>query len=270
MSDFEPDEILDQSGVLRRCGSMQKPVGFVSSFKTFEAEKPIYTRAERLKMLKDPERKPLRKIFGDDWISNQASTSACNGHAGANALSKARRMRGITDGLRLSGAFLYSLINGGRDQGSMLEDGMKALVEYGCCPESLVPPNQIFPSQQPRNARKEALKRKGFLCYPCETQDGFWSALLAGFPVIVAVHAGRNFQRLDSKGIAGVDNGPGNHAIHSYDVELIGNDETAVTDNSWGLQYGTQGACNLRWASFEQTFRNHMFYAIASTEESDE
>lgn len=263
------DQIIDRSGHVRRLGSLAPPEGFVSSFRTFEAEMPLYDDDEIRTIITDPGRVPLRRVFPSYWITDQKSHGSCNGFAGAAALSKARWLRGIRDKMILSGAFLYSLINGGRDNGSMLEDGLREVQKTGICPASLVGWDAIYPKQQPANARSEAAKHKGMKCYAVQTKQGFRSALAAGFPVIVAVQAGGNFQRLNAQGIAGVDSGGGNHAIHSYDIEIIGGKEYYLTDNSWGTSYGQSGRCLLAWESFAQTFGRHTFYAIASTEEID-
>lgn len=196
------------------------------------------------------------------------SGNSCNGYAGAGAYAKARYLRGYTDGKLFSGAFLYSLINGGRDQGSSLESGLKALQKTGVCEASTVTWDMIYPRMQPANAKTEAAEHLGYKCYAVQSRQGFRTAVAAGFPVIVAVHAGRNFQRL-SNGIAGVDNGPGNHAVHVDDISLIDGKECYDMQNSWNLSYGENGRAWLTWDSFEQTFGKHTFYAIPSTEEGD-
>ncbi len=261
--------IVDKFGIERKCGSLLPPTNFVSSFKTYEAEKPLFTDAEIRKIITDPNRIPARKFFGPSWMMDQHTKGSCNGFGGAGALSKARRRRGINDNLLLSGAWLYSLINGNQDNGSALEDGLKAIQLHGCAPASLVPWDMIYQRQMPANAKAEAAKHKGLVCYAVQTKQGFRSALAAGFPVIVAVMVGNNFQRLDFNGTCGVDRGIGNHAIHCDDICIVGSEEVYDTCNSWGLGYGTQGRAYSRWDSFTQTFGNHTFYAIGSTEEED-
>lgn len=265
----EIEEIIDESGDVRRLGSLAPPAGFVSAFKTFEAEHPVWEDDQIVRVATDPNRMARRLLFLVYWILNQLSHGSCNGFAGAGALQKARYLRGIQDKLKLSGAFLYSLINGHRDQGSALEDGLNAIRLHGICSELLVAWNMIYPEQQPKNAREDAAKHKAFAAYAVQTKQGFRTALAAGFPVIVAVHAGRNFQRLNSQGIAGVDSGGGNHAIHCDDIKIIGGTEVYDSVNSWGPNYGEQGRAYLTWDSFEQTFGRHTFYAIASTHEAD-
>ena len=268
MSD-EIDEIIDENGEVRRLGSLAPPEGFVSSFQTFEAEHPVWEDVDILRVAKDKDRTPRRILFGKDYVQNQKSHGSCNGYAAAGALRKASVLRGNIGVPKLSGAFIYSLINGNRDQGSALEDGLEVVQSKGAPPESLVPWNMIYRNQPPQNAASEALKLLGLACYAVQTKQGFRTALAAGFPVIVALQAGSNFQRLNRSGIIGVDNGRGNHAIHADDICFIGGTEVYDNVNSWDLTYGDQGRGYATWDSYSQTFGTHTFYAIGSTQEAD-
>lgn len=265
----EIEQIIDETGETRRLGSLAPPEGFVSAFNTFEQEHPVWDDSDIKRVITNSDRTPSRVVFGKEWIQNQKSHGSCNGYAGAGALAKARFLRGIQDKLKLSGAFIYSLINGGQDNGSALERGMAVLGTHGAPPESMVPWNQIYPNQQSPNAKAEALKHRGLKCYAVQTKQGFRTALAARFPVIVAVQAGRGFQQLNSMGIAGVDNGRGNHATHCDDIRIINGTEVYDNSNSWDLDYGDEGRGYLTWDSFAQTFGVHTFYAVASTQESE-
>jgi len=263
----EIDEIVDVNGLVRRLGSLLPPKGFVSSMRTFETEHPSWDDADIKRAITDPNRMPRRQLFGDRWILDQKSKSSCNGFLVAGILQKARKLRGINDDLLLSGTYTYAFINGGRDQGSMLEDGLKSVGVRGVCRADLCTWDQIFPNQVSAAAKEDALKHKGLACYAIQTKQGFRTALAAGFTVGVAVHAGSNFQRLNANGIAGVDRGQGNHAVHCDDICIVGGTEVYDMANSWNLQYGTRGRAYLTWDSFSQTFGNHTFYACPSTEE---
>lgn len=268
MSD-ELHPFIDETGQERRCGSLEPGITAEQSvFAVFEDERPLWDDADILKAITDPNRRVSRQVFGDDWILNQGSHGSCNGQAGAEGMSRAMLLRGLPK-LLLSGAYLYSKINGGRDAGSVLEDGMRAIQQYGIAPLSLVDQNMIYPKQQPSNADAEAAKHKGLKCWAVKTKQGFRTAVAAGFPVIVAVQAGSNFQRLNSRGIAGVDAGGGNHAVLVDDVRIVGGTEVYDMPNSWGLRYGERGRAYLTWDSFAQTFNRHVFYAIGSTEDRE-
>lgn len=269
MSDFEP--FYDIHGQLRRCGTWLPPVGFVSAMpKAFEEVFDVWDEVDIKRALADPNRRCGRKVFGPEWITNQQSKSSCNGYKAAAILSKARWLRGIQDGLILSGAYIYSKCNGGRDQGSMLDDALVIVEKYGAPPESLVPWDQIYPKLQPRNADEEAAKHKGLGGLPIRTKRGFDTAVARGMPVGCVVQAGRGYQTLNRDGIAGVDRGPGNHAVHVDDAKDLP-DGRRVYDQagSWGLGYGEQGRSWLLWDSFETPFESgHLFYAFPSTTEA--
>lgn len=261
-------EIIDRNGEVRRLGSLAPPPGFVSAFKTFEAEHPLWEDADIKLALLAPDRVVSRLKYGAAWRQNQKSKGSCNGYAGAACLARARfQQSSDREPLLLSGAFLYSLINRGQDRGSVLEDGMKAVQEYGCPPEALVPWDQIYPQQQPPNAKAEAAKHKGLECYAVQTKQGLRTALAAGFSVIAAVHVGSRFDTLKN-GVCGVDNGPGNHAVCIDGLILRNGSELYDMANSWGLSFGDEGRGYLTWDHFAQTFGQHVFYAIPTMQES--
>ncbi len=264
----ELDYFYDLTGEIRRCGSLVPTGGPPEAVKVFEQAIPVWDDADIIRAAKDPNRKLGRRLFGPGWVQNQRTKGSCNGYALAGSLSKARFLRGITDGLLLSGSYPYSKMNGGVDGGSELRHGLQVIEKYGCPPEAMCPWDRIFPGQQPRNIDEVAAKHKGIDCYAVETRQGFRTALAMGFQVIVAVSAGRGFQTLDRNGVAGVDRGSGNHAVHCDDLVILPNgDEVYDHQNSWGLGYGTQGRSYLRWDSFAATFGVHTFYAVPSTTE---
>ena len=265
----ELEPFFDENGEERRNGTLMPPENFVSSFRTFESEHPVWDDADILRAIQDPNRVPGRVQFGSEWVQNQLQHGSCGGWAGAGCLAKARVRRGLPK-LLLSGSFLYALANRGRDNGSDPEDIMTALGTNGAPAADLVTANMIFPNQQPASAKAEALKHRGLDCYAIQTKQGFRTALAAGFPVAVVVQAGKNFQRLNSQGISGVDAGNGDHAIASDGIEIINGTEVYDTQNSWGLNYGQNGRTYLTWDSFAQPWLRFTFYAVASTEEAGE
>ena len=74
-----------------------------------------------IEILGDPNRRPARKIFKDDWILNQGRRSSCNAYAVAGALARIRHRMGM-ERVDFGPEFLYALINGGKDGGSMLDE----------------------------------------------------------------------------------------------------------------------------------------------------
>lgn len=266
----EIPEIIDNSGQLRRCGSLVLPAGFVSAFPTFESKYEVWDDEKIKRVITADGRVPRRVTFSDYWIQDQKSHGSCNGFAGAGVYAKARFLRGIRDRLRFSGAMLYGQMNRGRDNGSMLEDGLKHLQADGICEEKFAGWDAIYPARWAPGAKENAALHKGLACYAAETLQGVRTGLAKGFPCVIAVQAGGNFQRLNAKGVAGVDSGSGNHAIHADDLCMVGGTEVFDAVNSWGLGYGTNGRAYLTADSFAGTFRSHAFYLIGSTAEGDD
>lgn len=265
----ELEVIIDETGEERRCGSLANPDNFVCAFPTFEMTFEVWDDQEIKRVITDPNRVPSRTIFGSKWRQNQKSHGSCNGYAEAGGYGKARYKRGITDGKLFSGAFAYGLMNGGNDNGSALQDGLLHLQKDGIAEAEYADWDAIYPNRWKPGARENAAKHKGIVCYAAGTLQGLRTGLAKGFVAIVAVHAGGNFQRLNSNGIAGVDSGGGNHSVHVDDLCIVGGTEVFDMENSWGVGYGTDGRAYLTKDTFSQTFGRHTFYLVGSTEEAE-
>jgi len=266
--------IFDNDDQLRKLGTLvvlpehdEADKRNLTSMPVYEDSFTVFDDATIKRLITDPNRRVSRDLFGIEWLLNQLQYGSCNGHAEAGAYQRARYLRGFDDKTLFSGAFPYSLMNGGRDNGSALEDGMKVSQEVGNVPLSMVSAEMIYPKLQPPGCREVAMNHKAFKAYAAVTMQGFRSGCAAGFMGIVAVHVGNTFSRLNSMGIAGVDNGAGNHAVCVDDMRLINGTEVFDDPNSWGPTFGQNGRCYLTKDHFAQTFRNHMFYLIPSTQE---
>lgn len=243
---------------------LQVPTSLATAFSAYEADGPMF-EWDQIEAIAKAGGDRGRDRFDISWIKNQRSHGSCNGFAGALALSRSRVRRGL-ERVDLSGAYLYSLINGGRDQGSLLEDGLRVMQSRGVATEQTVAWDAIYPGRYDRSkADAEAARFRGFECYAVRSDRGLFSALAAGFDCVVAVHADSGFMRLDSRGVAGGGNGPGNHAVL---VDGLWWDGEVIADgvNSWGTSYGDQGRMGLSWKRhFARTTQYHLFYAIRST-----
>lgn len=250
-------------GRKRRLGLLPPPEEFVSSLPVFgDVVEPL--DRQTLEAIAKSTTATGRTQFDSSFIKDQGQYGSCAGFAGAGCLTRARIRRGLKR-VDLSGAYLYSLVNGGRDNGSMLDDGMRALMATGCATAETVKPHQIYPSKYDRaKANREAAKYKALECYQVRTEAELWTALALGFDCVVAVHAGRSFDSLKN-GIAGVDRGQGNHAVMCDGLLWAGGEIVGDGVNSWGTRWGDRGRMLLRWGHFQQTIGIHSFYAIRST-----
>jgi hypothetical protein len=261
---MDPIEIEDASGQLRRLGTIPQNPGFVSAFPAFEDSFAVLEDSQIRDLITDPNRHAGREIFGPNWTLDQKSKGSCNGHAGAEAVMRVNYLRGYECQL-LSGAYVYSWINGGRDNGSALEDGMGAIQEHGSCPLNMCPWDHIYRSQISATADAEAIKRRGAKAYAAKTPRGFRSGIAKGFMGVIAVHVGDNYMDLDKNDVPRVDNGPGNHARSVDDLRIIDGVEMFDSIGSWGTSVGNKGRWRYTWDNFAQTFPNHTFYLLPTS-----
>lgn len=227
----------------------------------YEDSQPLLSVEEIQDIVSSGSRVPARKRFPHSkWIRNQGGRGSCNGYAGAWALSRARVMSGL-DFVALSGEFLYSLINGGRDNGSMLDDGMQAIAEKGVAREELVKHESYLWSQMSAEARSDSARFRAFECYNVESELGLASGLALGFIGVVAVHASNSWSSL-SGGVSRRSLGPGNHAVVCQDVAWNGRLLFDIA-NSWGVGWGDNGHTWNTWNDhLIEPNKHHDFYLI--------
>lgn len=255
-----PDIIYDPIAQCdRRLGLQVKPLKL--RFGTFAATGLDIMTPEEIRKAAIAKQRS-RSIFTVDWIKDQKSHGSCNGFAAAEALERARHKRGLPR-VVLSGASVYSLINGGRDDGSGLEEGMEALMNVGVLTEAECGWNDIYKDsrgQSPTRARFKALE-----CYQVETEAELATGLVNEFTAVVAVNVTNAFYRLNSYGVAGGSGGVGNHSVCVDDVlydEALGGFKFDMP-NSWNITFGEQGRAYLTWRdNLSSCTRYHRFYLI--------
>lgn len=206
-----------------------------------------------------------RTVFSKKWISNQHSTSACNGHSCARALSKSLYIRSGVETL-LSGADAYSQMNGGQDNGSTLADGMTIIQRNGVSTEALVPWDHIYSSQISAEAKAVRSRYKGFELYAADDEAQFATGIFYGFVGVVAVHVAGGYDRQDGDGVCQGGNGPGNHSVGIDDIGIL-SDGRIVYDqfNSWGPEWGQDGRTRLVWSQhLATTVKYHRFFLLRS------
>ena len=260
------DELILPNG-LRVGTGLQMPVSRPVTFEPLrDAVESLLTVEQISDILDEPTRKTKRELFrAEVHVNNQGSLGSCNGHAGASALSKARVLRGLPF-VKLSGTGLYAQINDGKDQGSMLDDGMHAMSENGVPPWDLVPNDEYRWSKVSQEAKDACKDYKAFECYRVDNEMELATALALNYVCVIAVHANNAFMRLDGEGVVSSTDGPGNHAVQAIDVRVHKGELQFDMENSWGLTYGTQGRGWVSWKRhLRTTSQYHAFYAIRST-----
>ena len=236
-----------------------------------------------LEILDDPKRRTSRERWGPDKLINQGKRSSCNAYMAA-AMWMRQRYLETGEWVRVSPEFLYMHINGGRDQGSMLDDGMVFMTDTGLClrdkdGERLVPDGAYqknsLSMEQMRFATQDAGNQRAGECYrmPNASAEQCWQALLSCLAgrgqVGLAVHVGNNYMR--SGKVAGYDRGPGNHAIAGDDIVKLTNNVRGFEDlaidspQSWGTNFADGGKTLITMQHIASTCKVHTLYGLRST-----
>ena len=204
------------------------------------------------------------EVEGDNsYTAESVGVHNCNGYAAATALSKARALAGMPR-VDLSGEYVYAHINGGRDQGSLLPDGMEHIVAHGVAPASMVP-HELYQRERIESEAFDAAPRfRGLECYAIGNEHELFTALALGFVCVVATHHSQAFDRLDRDGVAAPSPGPGNHSVHLDDAIVLPSGELAGDlANSHGLRMYDRGRHRVTWERhLRTTIVHHAFYAV--------
>lgn len=177
----------------------------------------------------------------DPPVLDQGQHGSCVGHGGCTAFTLAWMLQGEPL-VRFSACYLYSLINGGRDQGANIGDTIQALQSKGICLESTVPPGTVFRRQyDAAKADAEAAKYRLLEAYQTSDPADVATALQMGYAVADSVMVGRSFNGLAYRGIrgmAGVDRGPGNHCVNKAGMKKLADGTWAyLNQNSWSTRW---------------------------------
>jgi hypothetical protein len=179
----------------------------------------------------------------DAPLIDQRSHGSCVGFSCSIAIMHKRARDGYATP-KLSGAYLYSKVNGGRDAGAAISDGIDAAKQFGTCLETSAPWDDIYPSRYDRaKCDAEALLYRVDTYLRLESSSDFLSALELGWTVGGAVQVNNNFNNLDRDGVWGLGRGAGNHAV-AVDGKYrhpTTRDWMLPNPMSWGTQAGMTG-----------------------------
>lgn len=203
------------------------------------------------KALKGDVYKTFRRLR-QPYMLNQGSNGSCNAEATVGAFHNRRLLDGLKH-VALSSKHLYMNINGGRDSGSMLDDGLRYAATKGISPKELkvdgkpvVFPHNVFNKRQISSQllREADIAATSFLSHeafrlPVDTFANFKIALASAMAqdhqVIFAWMAGGNATNLRN-GYVQQARGMGNHATLFHSGKWVGGADLVHPDcqNSWG------------------------------------
>jgi C1A family cysteine protease len=211
--------------------------------------------APRIKL---PVKVDLRSV--DSPIENQGRLGSCTANALAGNLQFLERVSGQAYN-DLSRLFIYyneRAVEGTVkfDSGAMIRDGIKVLVKYGVCPESIWPYDISQFARKPTVAcYKEGLKRRITSYHRLQTLNEMLNCLAEGFPFVFGFTVYESFEsiKVAQTGLVPMPK-KSERALGGHAVMAAGYDQKQkrfIVRNSWGTQWGQAGYFTMPYAYFE-------------------
>ena len=176
-------------------------------------------------------------------VKDQDGIGACNAFSTINLTMGCRAQSGLAF-RDLSTGYLYGNINGGSDDGSLLEDAMAWMITNGTCLSSTVP-DLVWQKNKWTNAAKAKEEAKNFSvleAYVCQNFDQLASAVQEGFFLGQGIRWYDNYNT-DADGwlpASGRGNW-GGHAVCGFGLAQRNGVWGIATRNSWSSSWGNNG-----------------------------
>ena len=251
---------------------MKTPTTFPLSFVEYPAA-DLYDLNDMMKILSNPKRKSMGELYPHRY--SQGQVSSCNSFAACTALSVAWNQKNGKH-VDFEPCSHYHRICGGRDEGSLLDEGMRELVKGGACLKGSWTEfdwsARSMNMEKKRHAEQEAMDHRALDVYQFgRDPDTVWKAMLSAIcrrdPSVFAIHCDDNFFRTGADGMIKPARGPGNHAVLAIDAKQFGTglrDIKLLMLNSHGKRWAMNGCGWVGFDSIAQTASVHAFYAIRS------
>ena len=244
----------------RRMGNKVPTVKLKAGWKEFGSE-------PKVPLIPRNEWKPVDLSAFLPDVKDQDGVGACNAFATVTAVEACRQQQGLPY-RRLSPGYLYGNINGQRDDGSLLEDGLEWMTSKGTCLASTVPELAWKRSQWPAKAATEASDFVVLEAYVCPGFDAMASALQQGFFIVEGLAWYDNFTPDADGWLPARGRGNwGGHALAGYGLVKRGSTWGIATRNSWGETWGKKGDCVIPEPLFDNKIGG--FWAVRSVKQVD-
>jgi hypothetical protein len=248
-----------EAGYARKLGNLPPPDNKVRGVFPLFGSSPAVPKIPRAQW------KPVNLEAYLPPVYDQDGVGACNAFATITVVEASRRMSGLPY-IKLSPGFLYGAINGGSDQGSLLEDGLQWMTDKGTVRVSTVGYLDWRKGRSLMNnaaALSEAAAFRVVEAYECPSFDHIASALQQGFFIVEGLMWFDNFTPdrdgwLPARGAGGM----GGHALCGYGLAQRNGAWGIRTRNSWSASWGVGGNCIIPESLFDNRIGG--FWAVRS------
>jgi hypothetical protein len=238
------EEVKLSDGSSRRLGNLVPARGLSPHW-------PVFGATDKVRVIPRSEWDAVADAYPPDLddprlppVSDQDGVGECNAHATVSCVEYVRGVQGLPY-VELSPADLYARINGGRDQGSLLEDAMAEMMSRGvgtAATSGRLWKNGYYKGPAPDSERARFRVVEAFLC---PTFDHCYSAVAQGFAIVSGVPWYDNYD-IDAAGWLPAGRGNfGGHAIFGFRPvrrTVGGRVQYGVAhQNSWSEQWGLKG-----------------------------
>ena len=253
----------------------QLPETMPLSLKAYPQEK-IRSLDDIVEIVKDSQSLDIEKEWRNEvpWFA-QGRRSSCNLYMVAWMFC-ITHWRFTGKKIRLSPEWVYAQINGGRDGGSMLDDGMVAMLKGGMpeYTEEFYERYRMdeFSMEEQRWAKDSSEDHCFTEAYAAPTESfeqlmlSLYSNIAEGGVCGTAVHVGPNYMR--SGVTAGFDKGPGNHAVAAVQLHFKTPRPKSIEDiemkspQSWDRGFANNGFTRLTSRHLYETGKYHATYCL--------
>lgn len=232
--------MIDSTGYERFFGNILQSHDLLKKF-------PVYGDTPTSPMFTDDEIRAAIVAQGNDLVSpflppthDQDGVGQCNADATTACAEYQRAVQGLPY-KQLSAADLYHRINGGADNGSLLEDALEEMVLRGVGLASTC--GTLWKRGMKLATAEERAGFQFFEVYQCPTFRHFASSIIAGFCGNSGILWYDNFDPdgdgwLPARGTGA----PGGHSTMVYKVLMDRSSKLGLASlNSWGTRWGVLG-----------------------------
>lgn len=241
-------QYVDEDGVVRRLGNLVPKKGPAKTWAVYGStpQTPVFDRADWRGFIDilgstGPESNTLPPVH------HQRDTNMCNCSATAGAMESQRTKQGMEYRPLSAGDLYHRICVNGGDNGSFLEDGIRAAMREGVASTGVVP-YLDWRTNHGKAAREDRANHRVTKAYLCPTFDHCISAVIQGYDLISGIAWFRNY-RPDGEGWLPRPAGGsvGGHAVHGYKAtyrKFGGRYAYGIWhQNSWGDEWGLGGRC---------------------------